>query len=198
MQAAFMPSAQFQGAQPGYAFRNGANGVGYYRDGAQMPQQRAPRAQPHANFLAALEQVEARDAPVANYRRQAQQPQYPPQRHVAAYRGHPEPLDHRPTQPGWARMETTSTSAYQRPDPTMQRVGNSRQRRGHFEALQSQIDFSQPDAPSRFERRELPRSCARGGNAYDRPAGGRSNLAGPSNGHGVMASRAGHAQGVLG
>ena len=41
----FVPSATFAGAQPGYSFKNGPHGVGYYRDGRVAMQQPPPSQQ---------------------------------------------------------------------------------------------------------------------------------------------------------
>ena len=41
----FVPSATFAGAQPGYSFKNGPHGVGYYRDGRVAMQPPPPQQQ---------------------------------------------------------------------------------------------------------------------------------------------------------
>eukprot|EP00445_Apocalathium_hangoei_P005237 CAMPEP_0203863546 /NCGR_PEP_ID=MMETSP0359-20131031/14232_1 /ASSEMBLY_ACC=CAM_ASM_000338 /TAXON_ID=268821 /ORGANISM="Scrippsiella Hangoei, Strain SHTV-5" /LENGTH=164 /DNA_ID=CAMNT_0050781113 /DNA_START=67 /DNA_END=561 /DNA_ORIENTATION=+ len=46
--SAFQPSAKFAGARPGYAFKLGRNGLGYYADKMQLGKLEAPPAQQRA------------------------------------------------------------------------------------------------------------------------------------------------------
>lgn len=191
--SAFVPSNRFAGAKPGFVFKLGEQGVGYYQDTASRQQKRT-RVSAMDDYLSRMAGTPRSSAqaapPIAHYRQVAQQQQGAPpqQRHPAAYR---QPMQN--AKPEWAYHTTESRRAFQdRYDSSMERVSGSRQRRQPFEPLRSQIDClsqtSQP--PQRYERYDPYVALgARGsGNTHaDMPAaGGRSNMAGPSNAHGVQ------------
>lgn len=118
--------------------------------------------------------------------------------HAAAYK---QPVARRNAtaqDPQWARVQaeglTETTNAYQHYNPpaAAQRVGVSRQRRSHFAPQQSQIDLSHPTGPAKgalSNRRSTPEPNV----AVMRPAGGRANLAGPSNRNGTALRHSEHA-----
>ena len=197
MASPFLPG-QFAGPRPGYEYKRGERGAGYYRLHQLAPPTSAPPAYNQDPFLERLERAEARDmatgAPVgpggrfqtqvpfqARYRQQAEQQQ---QQQQQQGRSHPPPE--------WARVGVSEASrSFQRPDASanIQREGVSRQNRTMFKPLASQIVFSHdPPSPENYKRRvtnatELPRSGA-GCKIDDKPAGGRPNMSGPSDANG--------------
>jgi len=202
--ADFLASARFAGARPGYVFQNGSNGSGYYRDAAtmqqqqqQQPQQRAPRATSHGNFLAQLSAAEARDSETG----------MPPQSSPGM------PRRYQFDAPEWARVQaeglTEAKIAYgQHNDAYVEPAGRSNHFTEHNRHLNhtSQLDLGHPSsahqADDRFYRRNQQPAPSQqfSQHAFHRqmnvlPAGGRSNLAGPSDSHGGRRFQTGH--GVL-
>jgi len=188
LRSAFLPANGFQGPKQGYVFKRGDQGAGYYRVHELISR---------SDFLAALEQAEARDnAAMATatgssiddqQRWQQQQPFHAAYRQPELYRGY-EP------QPEWARVNVSEvTRAFQQADDEerhMERVGPSRNQRASFKPLTSQINFQHGPAPSprNYQRRTMPTGTGSEPGkdsgpsvATMRPAGGRPNMSGPSN-----------------
>merc|ERR1719240_102988 len=56
---AFLPAKGFEGAKPGYVFKKGGRGLGYYRDGAAEPMKPATaRAEGAKTKVAEVEDLE--------------------------------------------------------------------------------------------------------------------------------------------
>lgn len=196
--AAFVPAPQFQGPQPGYAFKRGALGVGYYAEnGRPGGGGRPARGGSSVNFLADLEAVEARDVASPGFRPRPDQRQAPSRTNI----------------PEWARVEQEglteariSYGAHQLPGNgtySGQHVsqqnnglgagGMMEGRRHHVHT--SQIDFADTEgqAPNNQRWQTSSSMYQRGGGvpgnaaAHVMPAaGGRSNLAGPSTSYGTQ------------
>ena len=107
--------------------------------------------------------------------------------HSAAYREQPPPRE-----AAYAKADVKSLYA----PPGAHRQIVSRNMRRHYQPIASQVDLSQPTAePMDLRRRvnypiNLPNDgkdphVGKGGHAHDRPAGGRANMAGPTNRHGT-------------
>lgn len=202
LRSPFLAAEKFEGNRPGYHYTEGKHGKGYYID-----------MRSDDNFLARLAQAEKRDdhhttatatggAPSNGERlgyRYIHQSQ-----HTADYRQQHAVEQQRPE---WARVQaeglTESTIAYQVPKKGdgIERVGPSRQRRSQFGPLPSQIDFGQMGLPLADDRGQFVTSHEveyRNGyrneyrNANQKAAGGRSNLAGPTNGNGERKGMIGH------
>ena len=190
----FVPTHAFEGPRNGFIFKDGPRGLGYYQDGgAGAPR---PARGGNGNFLADLEAVEARDVASPGFR--------PPTRQK--YQQH--------NQPEWARVAqeglTEAKISYgahtlpgngvyagqQLPAGTRNGLGQTGGFEGRNHHLhQSQITFAQSEQRSTPDERWQTSSNAymRGGGVHAnaaahmmRPAGGRSNLAGPSTVNGVQ------------
>ena len=156
-------------------------------------------AQQQDNFLSRLEQAEARDAavptgaqPDPRYFHQQRQPAgyAPPRQHILPTSNY----EHHPIYRtgGLPAAPREVTNKY---GPFEQRSLVSRQQRRHMHPLESQVPLAHPSGPEpslksrvnypvNLPRGEEPRAHL-GGKTEDRPAGGRANLAGPSNTHGT-------------
>ena len=202
----FHPSARFEGAQPGYVFKAGAYGLGYYRDAASAPA-RAPRKPAYGdNFLEHLEQVEAHDEPVATATG-ARPPPMQQQHYMRQQQAVPPQQKPPPSKPEWARVEaeglTEARIAYGAHNGFA--PADRRQRMEHRQLnTRSQIDFGSGYGGGNYHQQQVFDRRRGGGGAMPwptqqmdavRPAGGRSNLAGPSNDYGVRRFVTGH--GVL-
>ena len=184
----FAPAPRFQGARPGYVFKHGPSGVGYYMENGNATGDRPARGG-SGNFLEHLEAVEARDVASPGFR---------------------PPVNNRT--PEWARVQQEglteariSYGAHLLPGNGMydgQKVtqhGNGLGAGGQMEERRrsihsSQISFADP-APTNGNQRWQTSSSMyqRGGGVLGNaaahampPAGGRSNLAGPSTSYGTQ------------
>lgn len=196
---AFVPSAHFKGPQPGYAFKRGEHGLGYYADdGRPGGGGRPPRGGSSVNFLADLEAVEARDVASPGFRPpRLDQRQAPP----------------RASMPEWARVEQEglteariSYGAHQLPGngiyagQQVSQHNNGLGAGGMMEGRRHQIHTSQisftdieAQAPNNQRWQTSSSIYQRGGGVPGNaaahvmpPAGGRSNLAGPSSRYGTQ------------
>ena len=191
LRSEFLPAGGFQGPKAGYEFKRGDQGPGYYRVHELASRQ---------DFLAALEQAEARDSEALSaamatgfggVEQQRQWQQQQPfhaayrQREVYARNAHVQ-------QPEWARVGVSeSTLAFQRPDEEQlvltgfERAGPSRSQRVPFKPIASQISLAHgpPPPPDVYERKTMPLMEQKRGRVDPaaRPvAGGRPNMSGPA------------------
>ena len=209
LRSPFLSAEKFQGNRPGYHYADGKQGKGYYRDVSKDD-----------NFLARLAEVEAREGrtPTGGAPEQHDGNQRLPYRylqqsqHHADYRQQHAYEQQQMQRPEWARVQaeglTEATIAFQPPkrEEHIQRVGASRNRRNHFGPLPSQIDFGQMGQPHATPSgsflttqevmypRDGPLAAATlaVSSSQMKAAGGRSNLAGPTNGHGERENLIGH------
>jgi len=191
LRSAFLPAGGFQGPKEGYEFKKGDQGVGYYR-----VHERASRT----DFLAALEQAEARDnasratgwdgsfATSGSFAEQQWQQQQP---FAAAYR-QPDLYQKGAAQPEWARVGVSeATLAYSRNTDEQlaayskfDRKGLSRMQRTQFEPIASQVSLQQAGAEGvGAYRRTMPTEATVGVGKVAaiqavRPAGGAPNMSG--------------------
>jgi len=200
--ADFLPSARFEGGRQGFIYKAGNHGVGYYRDPQAGSRSEAAGRRPRpggVDFMERLERVEATDQPCV-----LATGAFPPQhRHVSNLGGQQAAGSRQPpqqqrqlraaaAQPEWARVEAEGlteskisygahTLANFRPATGLQDHRNMNTR--------SQIDFGSGYGGGWHDARSTAGQPRRGGGTPPqeamKAAGGRSNLAGPSDGYGV-------------
>ena len=164
LRSPFIPSNSFAGNRPGYVFKRGQHGPGYYlmhETGAHFPRHAIPD-----EFLAKLEVAEAHDRESLTPMMTGADGQIP----AAAYRREHMQQRNKPDWVGVGATEAQRAYQYHGEAPFEQRQAVSRNQRSHFAPKASQVHLDHPLDPEPKPTAWRFRSIA--------PAGGAPNLSG--------------------